>query len=77
MTVLDEGAPVVLDQVPGTRHDVDGWKLEDMEWDGASGVAQFEYSKNGETRFEYRSQATVPAHRGWPSRERSQAVLTL
>ena len=41
------------------QHGVDGWVLEDMEWDPETGIAFFEYSnRNGEPNvLEVRTQS--------------------
>ncbi len=59
---------------------VDGWELEDFEWDPVSGAAQFDYTHSATFSHEtvVRAQPAWPGHVRW--RElgtRPQAVLTL
>lgn len=47
-----------------TRHGVEGWVLEDMDWDPETGLATFEYfnRSRGETRIEVRYQPVQDSH---------------
>jgi len=61
-------------------HGVDGWELEDYEWDVASGLARCDYIQPSTFAHEtiVRAQPTRPGHIRW--RElgaRPQDVLTM
>lgn len=66
-----------------TQHLVDGWLLEDMDWDPITGLSRFEYSKQvpkalEEKVAEIRMQPTVPSHLGWNLLGREeQAVFSI
>jgi hypothetical protein len=49
---------------PTPRHGVDGWSLEDMDWDPETGTATFEYSNiDGRHEVMLRAQPTLPEHK--------------
>ncbi len=50
------------------RHGKDGWILEDMDWEPATGLATFEYSNRhtGTTIFRVRPQPHQDGHVEWP-----------
>ena len=51
---------------PALTHGVDGWTLEDMDWDPETGIAQFTYEhpQLGES-ITYRHQPSLLRHSGW------------
>jgi hypothetical protein len=62
------------------KHGIDGWELEDMEWDLRTGVAEFRYFHfaSFSERFVTRPQPTRPGHVAWAKLgHRPQRVLTL
>jgi len=61
------------------RHGVDGWVLEDMDWDPKTGLSTFEYSSTtGEPNaFEVRPQPTHEGHEQWQARNRPPDTLTI
>ncbi len=65
---------------PQAQHGVNGWVLQDMEWDPETGVAIFEYSNtiSRTTLQEVRVQPTREGHFNWEHmRDRPVNVLTL
>lgn len=66
-----------------TQHLVDGWLLEDMDWDPVTGLSRFEYSRQvpkalEERTAEIRMQPTVTQHLGWALLGREeQRVFTI
>lgn len=61
------------------RHGVDGWVLEDMDWDPDTGISTFEYSNTLRPlccAIIHRAQPTYEGHTGWFERQ-AQGVLAL
>lgn len=64
-------------------HGVDGWQLEEMDWDPNTGLSRFDYSRQvpkalEERCAEIRMQPTVPEHLGWSVLGRQeQQVFTI
>lgn len=60
------------------QHAIDGWVLEEMERDYATGIASFVYERGeDERRVEVRMQPSEPGHRGWNPSSKQDAVLPL
>ncbi len=66
---------------PALQHGVDGWVLEDMEWNSRTGIASFIYSRdvNGvrEEREELVAQPYRQSHVDWHARPRDQRSLSI
>lgn len=64
-----------------TQHDVDGWKLVDMEWYQDDGMSCFQYERKTEEGLElsivWRPQPVTFKHTGWWERDRTERVFEL
>lgn len=58
-----------------TFNGVEGWELEEMDWDPVTGVSVFYYTRGEETRTVYRPQPVTFKHEGWWERDRTERVL--